>query len=335
LYLLVDFTTNTGDIEGSRAYLALMHERAQNLSDQISEARALAVAATAALLRQEYRESYELSSQALALQIATNDREAEAATRSRLAAAATWLGDFRTALREFDLALASYESIGNKRGQAIVYTNRAMLLLRLGLFAESLQSIERSNELFATVNEQRTIVANRVNASFAMLQLGDAASAKELARSALDDAKVIGMPVFEAGALSNLGNAERALGEIEAATLHAEAAIEIRRRVQDPRDIVDDLADLILTYISAGRPADALAVALELETIGQGGSFWQHYVYWAMAQGFEAGGRPDRARDAAEKARAELAAFAAGIEDDATRATFMSVPINARIARST
>jgi predicted ATPase/DNA-binding SARP family transcriptional activator len=335
LYLLVDFTTNTGDIAESRSYLALMHERAQNLSDQIFEARALAAAATAALLRQQYRESFELSSQALALQIATNDREAEATSRGRLAAAASWLGDFRTALREFDLALATYESIGNKRGQAIIHTNRAMLALRLGLFSDALQSIESSNELFATANEQRTIVANLVNASFAMLQLGDAASAKQLARSALDDAKEIGMPVFEAGALSNLGNAERALGDFEAAIEHAEAALAIRRRIQDPRDIVDDLADLILTYISAGRTADALAIAIELETIGTSGAFWPHYVYWATAQGFEAGGRPDRARDAAEKARAELAAFAAGIEDDATRDTFLSVPANARIARGT
>jgi DNA-binding SARP family transcriptional activator len=335
LYLLVDFTTNTGDIAGSRAYLALMHERARSVSDQIFEARALAVAATAALLRQEYRESFELSSEALALQIATNDRDAEAASRGRLAAAAAWLGDFRTALREFDLALASYESIGNKRGQAIIHTNRAMLALRLGLFSDALRSIERSNELFATANEQRTIVANRVNASFAMLQLGDAASAKELARSALDDAKQIGIPVFEAGALSNLGIAERTLGEIEAAIEHSEAAVAIRRGIQDPRDIVDDLADLVLTYVRAGRNDDALAIAVELETIGQTGAFWPHYVSWAMAQGFAVGGRLERASEAAEKARAELAAFAALIEDDRTRSTFLSVPANARIAGST
>jgi tetratricopeptide (TPR) repeat protein len=312
-----------------------MHDRAADLRDRVVEARALAVASTAALLRQEYRECVELTTRALELHLATNDRENEAASRGRLAAAAAWLADFRTALREFDLTLKAYESIGNKRGIAVTHTNRALVLMRLGLFEEALVSIERSNALFEVVNEQRTVVANQVNASFVRLQLGDAPAAKDLALSALAAAREIAFPVFEAAALANLGNAERTLGELDAAIEHMETGIALRRPIQDPRDFVDDLADLTLTYAAAGRSAEALATAEELASIGQAsfeGAFWPHYVRWAMAQGFAAGGASVLAGLAAAQARDELQRFAEQIEDGRTRSAFLSVPINRRIA---
>ena len=134
LYLIVQFSANTGDVDASRRYLALMSDRAASLSDQVVEAKALDVAATAALLRQEYRECFELTTRALALHLATNDREGEAASRGRLAVTAAWLADYDTALREFERALETYESIGNKRGLAVTHTNRTLLLMRLGLF---------------------------------------------------------------------------------------------------------------------------------------------------------------------------------------------------------
>lgn len=338
LYLLVDFTSNVGDINASRAYLARMRERASSLADRAVEARALSVAATAALLRQEYRECFDLTKRALALTVATNDRENEASARGRLAVTAAWLRDFETALREFDLALNTYESIGHKRGLAITHTNRALLLMRLGLLREALRSIERSNAYFETVQEKRTIVANQVNESFVTLQLGDARAAKALASSALVAAKEIAFPVFEAAALANLGNAERALGELDTAIEHMQAGISIRRSIQDARDFVDDLADLTLAYVSAGRGDDALATAHELRAIGGSrfeGAFWPHYVWWAMTQGFEAGGAAEDARFAVERARAELREFAAGIADKETRRGFLSLPINQRINATT
>jgi DNA-binding SARP family transcriptional activator/tetratricopeptide (TPR) repeat protein len=337
LALLVDFATNCGDIEASRAFLGQMHDRAGSLADRAVEARALAVASTAALLRQEYRESFDLSTRALALQVATNDREAEAATRGRMAATAAWLGEYATAFREFDMAMEAYESIDNKRGLAITHTNRTLLLMRLGLFEEALASIERSNALFEVVLEKRTIVANQVNASFVKLQLGDPVTAKKLAVSALENAHEIAFPVFEAGALGNLGNAERVLGEFESAIDHMEAGIAMRRPIQEARDFVDDLADLTLTYASAGQGPKALATAQELYDIGRtsfDGAFWPHYIWWAMSQGFSAGGSEERARNAAARAREELEKFAGSIEDERFRARLLSIPVNAQIAGS-
>ncbi len=334
LYLMVQYSANTGDVDASRRYLALMSDRAGSLSDQVVEAKALDVAATAALLRQGYRECFELTTRALALHLATNDREGEASSRGRLAVTAAWLADYPTALREFERALETYEAIGNKRGLAVTHSNRTLLLMRLGLFEDALASIERSNDLFEIAQERRTIVANQVNASFVKLQLGDPRSAKSLAESALAAAREIAFPLFEAAALANLGNAERALGHPTLAIEYMEAGIAARRPIQESRDYVDDLADLTLAYAEAGLGAAALVKAKELCAIGArfDGALWPHYIWWAIGRGLAAGGEAEQAGKAVAQAREELQRFAQGIADERTRDAFLSLPVNARIA---
>lgn len=336
LCLLVEATTNVADLQAARRYLSLMRERAASLSDQTIEARALAVAAVAALLRQDYRECYALTERSLELHLALNDREGEASSRGRLAVTAVWLGDYTLALREFDAAVSIYEALGHKRGLATSYANRTLLLMRLGLFTEALESIERSNRLFDKVQERRTIAVNQVNASFVNLHLGRAVEAKALATSALQITREIAYPVFEAAALANLGNAERVLGEIGNAVAHMEAGLSIRRSIQEPCDFADDLADLTLAYIDGGRNDDAFRTARELRAIGSAsfdGAFWPHYTWWAAARGLAAGGAEHEAREAAARARLELIAFAQRIADTRTRVGFLDVPINATIAR--
>ncbi len=335
LCVLVEYTSNIGDLEAARTYLDQTRERAARLGDQAMEVRALAAASVAALLRQEYRECFSLTERCLDLHLKLNDREGEAASRSRLAVTAAWLGDYTVALREFDAAIAIYESLGHKRGLATTYTNKTLLLMRMGMFTEALVSIERSNELFEKVQERRTIAANQVNASFVNLQLGKAAEAKAFATSALQITRELAYPVFEAAALANLGNAELVLGEVDAAVEHMEAGLAIRRSIQEPRDFVDDLADLTLAYVATGRNDKALATAGELLSIGSAsfdGAFWPQYAWWAASRGLAAGGNASEAREAAARARRDLHAFAERIGDERTRTAFLHVPINAKIA---
>lgn len=338
LCVLVEYTSNIGNLEAARDYLDQTRERASRLGDQAMEVRALAAASVAALLRQEYRECLALTQRCLELHLALNDREGEASSRSRLAVTAAWLGNYTLALREFDAAITICESLGHKRGLATAHANKTLLLMRVGLFADALSSIERSNELFEKVQEKRTIAVNQVNASFVNLQLGNAPEAKRFANSALEITRELAYPVFEAAALANLGNAELALGDGDTAIDHMEAGLAIRRSIQEPRDFVDDLADLTLAYVATGRNDDAVATARELLSIGStsfDGAFWPHYAWWAASQGLGVGGDSNGAREAAARARRELDAFAQRIEDKPARAAFLHVPINAKIAAAT
>jgi DNA-binding SARP family transcriptional activator/tetratricopeptide (TPR) repeat protein len=334
LWLLVDAETNLGNFRASHRYLGLLRERAAQSGDHAAQARALAVIATEALLHQRYKECYDLTYEALALNLKVGDREAEAASRARIAVTAAWLGLFEEAIAEFSAALDLYASIGHRRGLASTLTNKALLTMRLGLFDETKELIARSEALVAVVRERRISVANAVNLSFVNLHLGDARAARKFAMRALDEAREIDFPVFEAAALANLGNAERVLGECDEAIAHMEAGISIRRRVQEPGDFADDLSDLALTYVLAGRLDDARRVAEELSAIAAkslDGALWPQYVWWTMYQVYRAGGDRRLAGDAAGRAVSALSAFTAKIEHAATRDAFLALDVNREI----
>ena len=337
LFLLVEITSHIGETQASRSYIEAMRERSTSLANRAVEARALAMVATALMLRQEYRAAFDLSQRSLEISLATNDREGEAYSRGRLAATATYLGDYALALREFDRAIDAYDSFGNKRGLALTYANRTVLQMKSGLFHEAMDSIKRSNALLDVVHEKRTICVNQVNESFLHLQLGNLAAAKAMAQTALQTARDIGFPGFEAAALSNLGNAERLLGNARAAIAHMEAGIALRRPIQEPHEFVDDLSDLVLAYVAAERSGDALATASELEPRSRNnfaGAMWPHYAWWAMAQGYAAAGKSQEARQAAQRGREELERFAASIEDDDRRRSFLLLSMNRAVAEA-
>jgi DNA-binding SARP family transcriptional activator/tetratricopeptide (TPR) repeat protein len=334
LWLLVDAATNLGDFRASHRYLEVLRARAAEFGDRAAQARALAVIATEALLHQRYQECYDLTYEALAINLDLGDREAEAASRARIGVTAAWLGLFDEAIREFSSGLDLYASIGHRRGLATTLTNKSILAMRLGLFDEAQELIARSEELLAVVHEARIAVANAVNSSFINLHLGDARAAKQFASRALDEAREIDFPVFEAAALANLGNAERVLGEYDAAIGHMVSGVIIRRQVQEPGDFTDDLSDLALAYIQAGLLDDSRRINDELASIAAeslDGAFWPQYVWWSMSKVYRADGDHQRAAEAASRAGIELQEFASKIGHAAAREAFLAIDVNREI----
>ncbi len=337
LGLLVDATINAGDLEAARSYLDAMRGRASSQADRTVQARALMVAVNAALMRQQYSESRDLVAELLTIAELLGDRDTEAFARARMATGAVWLGDFDLALSEFDRSLDLFRRLDNKRGLATTLTNKALLAMRLGLFDEAEQLIAQSNALLDIVQERRMAVANGVNLSFVRLHRGDAQGAKSSAAEALEGARAIGFPVFEAAALANLGNAERVLGDLDLALDHMQSGIAIRRGLQARSDFADDLSDLTLALAAAGRNSEALACAQELAEIlkeALSGPLWPHYIAWAASEGFRAAGESGRAQAFAEKAYEELMRFAKSIRDPNLRHAFLAIDISQNIAGS-
>ena len=334
LGLLVHAYANTGDLAAANDRLVAMRERSRSQADRALQARALTIAATAALVQQRYRETLELTQEALALAEALGDRDAEAFARGRIGATAAWLGDYTLARSMFADALDLFEALDNKRGLATTLTNATFLAMRLGEFDEARRLIARSDALLPVVQERRMEVANRVNASFIALQQGDATEAHRLATEGLTLARSIGFPVFEAAALANLGNAERVLGDVDAAIAHMQEGLAIRREVQAPADFADDIADLTLAFVQAGRAGEARAAAEELAAALADpalGALWPHYIAWGAAAGFGCSGEAERAAMYLDRARVELDRFATSIEDPDVRATFLAMPVSRAI----
>jgi tetratricopeptide (TPR) repeat protein len=335
LSLLIEIATNAGDYELSHEYLKLLRERASDASDRTIAVQALSTAAVAALLQQRYAECRELSRDALAISEQQGDREAEASSRARIAVSCAWLGDYDEAIAQFEFAVEIYATMGHRRGLCTTLTNKTLLAMRLGNFEEAIECINRSNALLDVVQEVRMAVANDVNLSFVKLHSGQAAAARALAAGALDRARAIAFPVFEAAALANLGNAKLVLGDIDGAITDMEIGIAIRRAHQERRDFADDLSDLALAYLAAGQIDQARGVADELCEIAADsleGALWPHYIWRAIARVREATGDQSRARAARQEAVSALNRFAASIKNEQWREAFLSVDFNREIA---
>ncbi len=334
LGLLVNVETNSGNLDGARIHLDAMGQRAATLEDRALHARALTVAGTAALLRQEYRAAQEISLEVLSIATAIGDPDMEAYARARIAVSAVWLGDLDRALTEFNAARGLFTALSNKRGLAIALTNQVQVNIRLGLFQEALAMIEQANSLLDVVKERRIVVANSVNRSFILLRLGDAEEALRQAEKAFEDARAIGFPVFEAAALANIGNAERALGRLDDAIAHMRAGIEIRRAVQAAPDFADDLSDLAIALADAGRGDEARAISEELASVLEQtttGPLWAHYAHWAASRGFAASGESRRAAHFQQLALEGVRRFADSIKDEEARKAFLSIDISRAI----
>ncbi len=335
LSLLVEIATNAGDYELSRKYLERLREQASHADDRTIAAQALSTAAVAALLRQRYQECRALSREALDISEHLGDREAEASSRARIAVTSAWLGDYDEAIAQFEYAVDVYAAIGHRRGLCTTLSNKTLLAMRLGKFDEAVECINRSNALLDVVQEIRMRVANDVNLSFVKLHSGEPQAARDLAAGALEQARAIAFPVFEAAALANLGNAKAALDEMDGAIADMEMGIAIRRAHQDRGDFLDDLSDLALAYVKANRIDEARLVADELQEIGAGsleGAFWPQYIWRAIARVSEAAGNEDVARDARQAAVRALSQFAGAISNEEWREAFLALAVNREIA---
>ncbi len=128
------------------------------------------------------------------------------------------------------------------------------------------------------------------------LQQGDAREAKRLAEVALTDARALGLHLVEAAALSNLGNAERELGESVFALEHMREAIAIRHRLGRPATF-EELAALALARLESGDLPAARATADEiLERLSDSAenTVWPHMCLWAAARAYHACGAEKR-----------------------------------------
>ena len=335
LALLAQIATVSGDFDGTRRFLSSLRKRAEGLADKSLVLRAVSTATVTALQRHQMEAASDLAREGLALAREIGDREEEADALQRSAIIATWQSDFDSARRTFAEAATAMEAIGNVRGLSHALANEFVLSMRLGLLDHASRLGERVLGIVEKTRELRPLVVTKVNMSLNALLAHDAAEARRLALEALEKAREIKFPLFEGAALSNLGNAERASGDLETGIKHLEAGLELRERLLEPADVLDDRCDLAVAYVEAGDLTRAAAMAdslLKTAEASTAGAFWPHYCWWAAAVVRRTAGDVVNSKALLERAASTMADFASRIADPQTRGAFLSLPLCADVA---
>jgi DNA-binding SARP family transcriptional activator/tetratricopeptide (TPR) repeat protein len=334
LCLLGSVLTNRGMLVTAREYLERARALANEQTSPTLVAGALLAAAGGALMRHEFDQCLDLAGMARDIYGSFGDREGEADAIARVATASARLGSNDDARRMNLEAAAIFESIGKRQGVAVALVNAGLISCRLALFGEARAHFERAEHLFNAIEDVRGQAVCAINRSWLRLNMGRPQEAKIAALSALELARRMKTPAYEAEALANLGGAERDLGEVDSAIAHMLEGLERQAGLGRPSDRVADQADLALAYLyandigSAGRLVDEFlptaSSAIESSPCPQN-------FYWVAARIYRAMHRDAEWPPLLERANALVRSRAAGLPSEGDQHEFLAIPVNQAI----
>jgi predicted ATPase/DNA-binding SARP family transcriptional activator len=323
LCLLSEIAVNRGDASGAEQVLDQARVRAESTADPSLIVRVAMTSAGVAIMRRDFARALTDSREAHRRYREIGDREGEAEAGTRVASALSFLLRFEEAAAAFAAAANIYRAIGNRLQLAYLLFNRTGSQMQLGLLEEARSSLMEALEIFEAFDDTRGRAASLTNLSMVRLLQQAPHEAKKIGMRALQAAHGIDNSVIEAGALANLGNAERELGELDAALKHMREAIAIRERLNGSATF-EELGDLALAQLKAADPA-ALQTADEImqraDSSGEN-TVWPHYCFWAAARVYRERGDDARAGAALARAQALVALQLGAMADERCRRAF-------------
>ncbi|RPI30703.1 MAG: hypothetical protein EHM70_13215 [Chloroflexota bacterium] len=332
--LLAEAEVQQGHFDQVQAHLDEAHRLAELKGDYSLLVQALRAASGAIFARQDFTTAQRLALQSLDLCRAIGDREGEADALARLGAVSTRLFCIEGARQYYAQARDLYHALGKRQGQAAVLVNTGILDVRLGRYTEGQGAFERAGALFEALEDLRGQAVCALNLCMAAFFRGEYAAARSAARDGLDLAHRMQSQVMEANALSNLGAAERELGELNEAIAHMEAGMRLHRSLGQSAELGTDLCDLVIAYLRRGSlDAARFASSEMMEIYAQDAQAMVHpqYILWAAALVSRAGGDQTGAEALLKQACTVMQEKSAAIPDDESRATFLELPFNREI----
>ncbi|MBV9972054.1 MAG: tetratricopeptide repeat protein, partial [Candidatus Eremiobacteraeota bacterium] len=254
LCLLAELAVNQGEASRAQDFLAQAELHAARASDLVLMARVAMASAAVAIMRREFARALTHAQEAQRRYRDIGDRDGEAEATARVGAALSFLMRFDDAAQEFSTAAAIYRALGNRLQLAYLAFNETGTQMQRGLLSEARASLLNALDIFKDLGDARGRAVCLTNLSMVRLLQQAATEAKGLGVDALHAARQIANAAIEAAALSNLGNAERELGELDAALGHMHEAIAIRKRLGRSATF-EELADLALAQLKAGQGA--------------------------------------------------------------------------------
>jgi DNA-binding SARP family transcriptional activator/energy-coupling factor transporter ATP-binding protein EcfA2 len=336
LCILAEIAANYGEPDGVRDRLAAAGRRAEQSGNALLVARVLMSSSAAAIMRREFPEALRDAAVALEKYCDIGDREGEAEATSRRASGLSMLQRIDEARAAFAQSAGIYRSLGNQLKYAYVLFNQTASEIQAGLLDSSTALLAEAFALFVKQDDRRGQAACRTNQSVVALLNGEAVEAKRLAALALDIARDLGLHLIEAAALSNLGNAERELGETSSALAHMREAIAIRNRLGRPATF-EELGDFALALLASGDLDAARAAADDIIArlpVSSENTVWPHLCMWAAARIYRACEDEVAARAALDAAVVHVGRQIDSMTDPASRAAFSRLAAVREIVRA-
>jgi tetratricopeptide (TPR) repeat protein len=209
----------------------------------------------------DYPRAEEFQTRAVAAQVETGNVAEEAISLGNLALLRLLVGDAPGAVEFAEKSVARAVAGGHASDQAEALSMLCRAQADLGDYVAALRSCERALELLPQLGHARARWRLCQQAGTLYLDLGEGARGLEWLRRGLEIARRGGSKPEIAIALGDLGVAEFAAGDREAAIRLQEEALSLKT-VADDRGIT--LVNLASMLNDAGRPEEALARAAEV-----------------------------------------------------------------------
>ena len=307
---------------------------ADTLGDAASKMRVLRCANHIAFVRDDYPQMYRIAAEALAITREVGDRENEASCLQALATAASGMLLVKEARDNFEASIAIFEVLDKPAGLAVSYINSAAMEIELGNYERATELQRRAERHAKACDSERHLVIIQANDGLIAEYQGDYPRAKELALAARASAQKLNLQLQLAAATCQLGKSELLLGDAEAAALHLEEGLAMRRTSESEREVSLTLADLALAYINLKRTEAARAYAQELlqrVSVTRARELSETRVLWSAARVFRGLGEQKRSRQILSQAYDALQARLAALPEN-DRSAYAALPFHAQLS---
>jgi CHAT domain-containing protein/tetratricopeptide (TPR) repeat protein len=218
----------------------------------------------------EIQKSLDFYNQALEIQRAEKDTDAQARTLQRIGLRYSALGDSQQALAAYNQALELQREKKDLAGQAYTLSSIGSLYYSLGQYQLAMDSYNQALELQQAAQgnlsgtalsfnlTQQADILTGIADTYGSEALGDPAKALDFYNQALALYQKAGKRHGEAVVLSLISYAYNQLGEKQKALDVLNQALVLSRAISDPTREANTLSDIADIYISMGEPQQAL-----------------------------------------------------------------------------
>ncbi|AFZ56635.1 CHAT domain-containing protein [Anabaena cylindrica FACHB-243] len=175
----------------------------------------------------EKKKALEYYHQALPLMQQTNNQDGEAATLNYIGRVYSYLGEKQKALAFFEKALPLTKQTGNRGSEAATLNNIALTYSNLGNNSKALEYYQQALFLREAVSDISGKAITLTGMGKVYANLGDDNKAMAYYQQALPLRQAVGDKEGEANTLFNIADLERDRGNLQAALIQIEAAIQI------------------------------------------------------------------------------------------------------------